>query len=805
MSENHGQVETWFEVVSTYSVLQSGRAIRIALALSSLALIGMTGSSWAGPHGTGVVAQGSDARVFLPYADASGARGVDFDVRRHGGSVWGFARIGDYLYLGQGAELSRYRLDDLPRPRRELVHRVGYVPQVMYPWPDQVLVAGPAEATLVSVAGSGPPRVLWSMGEAEGLGAEVLKLLTRRSACGSGPHRLVVCEDFYRGLLTYRAEAEGLRALEPLALAGPFDEGGRRVAWTGDGRAVVSLGTNDSAGGGIGLQIVDLRDPAGPTTEAVIAEDGVVAHDPVRIRDRWLFASEHRGSRGPSGWNGLAVYELGVDGGARRAFEIDLSPASIESMEIAGDRLMAYAQSGFQPRGVRELLVFDIVDPERPRLTGRAPACDAHSRDGIVAGATEARAAMACISERADENHIEIFDLRDGMPDYVGRSSLDTIEPLMLVDDFEAHAGHDVLAAGIGDVAFLSMPNGSALVDIGGEAEGRVSFFELGLAPVDVIATGGRIWLDWRTGTDRERRLASWSAADRLDLFDRAALTAGRPLGSIIRHFEWPGAIGIGGAIGMEWDEILNLFDLDAAGMMSQVGIARPHGYGMGITDSEEHDGRLWIARTGWPFIDVVDVRDPRLPRNHEPIPLPEGLAQADHLALGHGRVYASDLENGIGVVDVSDLDAPRSIALWPDRRGEVFVHGAHLLVVDGDAVEVVDPSDAAAPRTLAWARFAEDPEAIGTEEFVFACLRPVVSHAIAGDVLFRLRCTRRPGATIHDGRGRLDAIDVSAPERPFTLPSIGLGHNGRLASDGGALWAATGDGGLIEIAVRRR
>ena len=634
----------------------------------------------------------------------------------------------------------------------------------------------------------------------------MLETLNNGRDCRSGPFDLVVCTQYVKGLLTYRADARGLRALEPLTLAGPFDEGGRRVAWSGDGRVVVSLGFNDFAGRGVGLQIVDLRDPAGPTSLAVIKEDGVVAHDPVRILDRWLITAEHRDSRYPSGWNGLVVYELGGDGGARRAFELDLSPTSIESMEIAGDRLIAYAVSGTSPRRVREILVFDIVDPERPRLIGRAPACDQASSDGIVAGAVGTRTAVACVGERVDGNYIEVFDLRDGDPTSVGTSRLITIEPLMLKDDFEVHLSYEVQALGLGGVAFLSTPNGSALVDITDAVVARVPSFEMGLVPLDVIATGeGRIWVDRRTGTDRGSRLASWSAADRLDLFDSAALEEGRPIGSIIRGPEWGVPIGAGGAIGIESERSLGLYDLDEAGMMARIGLAPPHGSGEEIVDYEEHDGLLWIARAGVRFIDVLDVRDPRLPRYFEPILLPEGLAHADRLALGHGRVYVSDLGAGIGVVDVSDVEAPRSIAFWPDRRGEVFVHGRHLIVVDGDEVEVVDPSDAAAPRTLAWALFPEDPKAIGPEEFVFACQRPRVSYALAGNVLFRLHCTQRPGSTIHDGRGRLDAIDLSVPERPVTLPSIGLGHNGRLASDGETAWAATGEGGLVEIGVRRR
>ena len=326
------------------------------------------------------------------------------------------------------------------------------------------------------------------------------------------------------------------------------------------------------------------------------------------------------------------------------------------------------------------------------------------------------------------------------------------------------------------------------------------------MTPRDVVHTrGGRLWVQSAAPAENSSFLASTSAGGRTDLFAASDLAHGRPSASFLTGYSRYRLIGASGAVGIESLGFMRLFDVDASSSIRQVGLARPHGFGGGIVDTVEHRGLLWILRGCCPSIDVLDVRVPTLPQYFEPISTKDTVGIGQHFAIGHGRMYVSNSEEGIDVIDISDLTAPRSLGVWPEKSGELFIVGSHLLVVDGNQIEVIDPTDAVTPRTVAFARFPHDPNLRTTVDSVFACKRPLRTLALVDSVLYRLTCTRRPGATSDDGRGRLDVVDFLSPERPATLPAIELGHGGRIISGGEAAWAATEDAGLIEITVVRR
>ena len=390
-----------------------------------------------------VRAQFEEHLVFLPYAGASASRGIQIDLRRHGGNVWGMAQIGSFLYIGQGAELTRYRFDERSIPDRELVYRAEYVPTALHAFEDRLLLAGPSQATLVSVAGTGPPGVVWSLGELEGAPQETIEILADDRACRVGARSILVCERHDTGLKAFDLSGPTIETVEAPMLIGPFEEGGWRADWSGDGRVVIGLGSNDNTGSGVGILVIDTRDPASIRTEAIIVEGDSTAHRPVRIRGRWLFASEHRfGDTGSGVRHGLVVYELGSEGeaGARRTAEIDLDEIAIRSMELYDDRLFAHGVSPCRYCEVPdELLVFDVASPERPRLISRTPACGSDAREGRIAGWTESRVAVVCVNDRVAETEVVIFDIGSEPPTVLARVPFVSSEPFAHDAEIEHH------------------------------------------------------------------------------------------------------------------------------------------------------------------------------------------------------------------------------------------------------------------------------------------------------------------------------------------------------------------------------
>ena len=125
--------------------------------------------------------------------------------------------------------------------------------------------------------------------------------------------------------------------------------------------------------------------------------------------------------------------------------------------------------------------------------------------------------------------------------------------------------------------------------------------------------------------------------------------------------------------------------------------------------DSEVADGILWRLDSRSRRLTAVDIRDRSNPRWLGEFKLPGPLDRADRLAVGHGRVYVRTPNHGISVFKIADLErGPGPYVEWRDRHGLPLVHGRHLILVKGQVIEVVDPTNLTSPQTVSRSRFRD-------------------------------------------------------------------------------------------------
>jgi len=221
------------------------------------------------------------------------------------------------------------------------------------------------------------------------------------------------------------------------------------------------------------------------------------------------------------------------------------------------------------------------------------------------------------------------------------------------------------------------------------------------------------------------------------------AITSLAASGNILFASEYSG--GRDGAGG------LLIFDVSNPSLPIQVGRLSPqqHDLGRVALVDENHVAILdsLFIQQPWQtkyFLQIVDVSNPAAPARI-------GSVEVHNLAditVAGPLVYLTAEEAGLQVVDISDLTAPRIVAVYdsPGTAWGVSVSGSRAFLADGEAgLQVLDIGTPANPRLLG--------------SYTFGTAQDVV---VAGQLAY-----------VADGHAGLQIIDISQPRTPQLVGSL--------------------------------